>query len=103
MEYLLLLLFVALWTGLTEINGEHYYIHTDVDDLVTNEGVYRWISNGQIANFTNWHHAEPNNDDAGAPENCIGLFYIDDAMKWNDQPCVTWRARFVCEVPGRFP
>ncbi|KAF4513943.1 UNVERIFIED_CONTAM: hypothetical protein B566_EDAN018113 [Ephemera danica] len=60
------------------------------------EGQFRWISNGAITSFTNWHSGEPNNDDQGMKEDCAEMIPLRNVIKWNDRKC-SQKKRFICE------
>ncbi|KAF4518119.1 hypothetical protein B566_EDAN007820, partial [Ephemera danica] len=90
---LIILVLVAVGSEIPDGSG-HRTFWMGLNDLA-NEGVFRWISNGKVTNFTNWHINEPNNNFAGVPEHCVEFYLLRGATKWNDRPCVTWKSRFV--------
>ena len=75
---------------LGRLNHQDYWMGL-TDEMV--EGVWRWLSSGAVASFTDWQHGEPNGLHGG--EDCAH-FKSNRDNRWNDEPC-TYKHYPLCE------
>ena len=75
--------------------------HLNVDGFwmsltdVASEGVWRWSTSGQVAQYTDWHPGEPNNY-LGHDEDCA-VFANWEGYDWSDVSC-KGLYRPLCEI-----
>ena len=66
---------------------------------ISREGQFKWVSNGQILNFTDWYNDEPNNSGPAKNEDCIHMRKRQvgkTEYKWNDISCEDSN-HYICE------
>jgi len=56
------------------------------------EGVWRWLSSGELVTLDTWTPGEPNNENGA--ENCMEL----NRGYWNDDKCDKEQF-YICEIP----
>ena len=59
---------------------------------ISQEGDFRYASDGKPLTYTNWNPGQP--DDSGNNEDCV-LLWNKYEFKWNDAPCSLKRS-FIC-------
>lgn len=58
------------------------------------EGVWVWVDNNEVANYTGWYPGEPNSFN-GQNEDCASFSYLTQ-FSWADFYCLT-KEGFICE------
>ncbi|CAN0551208.1 unnamed protein product [Rangifer tarandus platyrhynchus] len=73
------------------VRAKNHDAFLGMNDIST-EGRFTY-STGESLVYSNWANGEPNNNNAGQPENCVQIY---SEGKWNDIPCST-ELLVICE------
>ena len=63
-----------------------------IDDK-SQEGSFKYASDGSSVGYTNWHSGQPNDYNG---QDCVLLWAAKD-FEWGDEDCSTMQASFICE------